>query len=238
MADALFSHRFSHDWAPLRAPLFPLALKVSFYILGRRPLAAVIVSGAAGLFGVMLLGFAIRRTAGEWAAGCSLIFVSLYPTLVTYEHVVLTETGTFFFVVLACTLMLWKPASERARRMKALLLAGSMAVGFYWRQTLLCITTPAVLITLVQEWRCRPRYNPLARAALLFVLPLLCSRIWDHILKSPPILGQMLGDGIIRQALLPLDDPYVAANRDAYIDGFLSSHRRTISHPISELFRP
>jgi hypothetical protein len=83
LADILGTHRFPADWKPVRSdilfrtPLFPSALKISFWVLGKQPLAPIVVASAAGLGG-------IHVGSGPRAA------------LASYENFVLTEKGKFF----------------------------------------------------------------------------------------------------------------------------------------------
>src|SRR5438067_5133650 len=74
-ADILGSSRFPQDWYRNRTPLYSLTLKTSFFLFGRQPIAAILVSTAMGLGTVLLLGRVARLLAGEWCGALVLVFV-------------------------------------------------------------------------------------------------------------------------------------------------------------------
>jgi Dolichyl-phosphate-mannose-protein mannosyltransferase len=222
MADVLGSQRFPHDWQPNRTPLYPLALKLSFWLFGRQPLAAMCVGSAMATAGILVLGAAIRRVAGEIAAAFAIAFLSLYPTLIAYEHSVLTEAGSFFFLAVVTAVALWLPGTERDLNRKLFGLVLVVTTGFYWRQNVL-VTTPVLAFVLwFDAMRLSPSRNARVfvlsalRVALILVLPYLASKPWDRYSDPMLVRDVALRQGIIRQALLPPDDPLAASCRSEY----------------------
>src|SRR4051794_27571251 len=151
-ADILGSSRFPTDWYRNRTPLYSLTLKASFFLFGHQPLAALLVSTAMGLGTVLLLGRAARLLAGEWCGALVLLLVSLFPTSVAYQHLILTETGTSFFIALLITIALQQPKTQRAVWLQAALFGVVLTAGYYWRQLLLDLAPLAALIWLVRNW--------------------------------------------------------------------------------------
>ena len=197
-------------------------------------MAAVLVPAAAGLLGLLVLANPMRHLAGEWVAGAVLIFVSFYPTFVTYEHAVLTETGTYLFFAVACALTIWNPRSDGSRWLRAVFIALVLGIGFYWRQNLLYLVAPAAALTILREWRrdaklfglTRPETLAcLGRVAIFIVIPYVFSKPWDRVVPSGPVFDTTLKQGTVRQALLPPDDPYLGPDKDVYIAAIRDSMR-------------
>jgi hypothetical protein len=222
MADVLRSARFPHDWQPNRTPLYPLALKIGFWLFGRQPLAAMFVGSAMGTAGILILGGAIRCIAGEIAAACAIVFLSLYPTLIAYEHSVLTEAGTFFFLAFVTAIALWPPRTERALTWKLFGLILIATMGFYWRQNVLVATPVLACVLGFDAMRLSPSRNARVymrsalRVALVLIVPYLASKPWDRYSDPMLVRDVALRQGIVRQALLPPDDPLAAPCRAEY----------------------
>ena len=228
LADVLFSPRFPADWHPFRTPLYPLALKLSFWLLGRHALAVIAVTTAMGLGGILVLGAAVRRVAGDVPAALSLVLTSIMPTLVTYQHFALTEAGTFFFLAVVVALLLWTPAGFPGLWAKACLLVAAITAGFYWRQTILPLTLLAALLHAAAAWRqLRAARAPwslgrlaavAAQLALIAVLPFVLAKPWNRYSDQQYLRRAMICQGIMSQALLPPDHPSLGDKAQLYRD--------------------
>src|ERR1700733_2309542 len=119
LADMLGTARSVKEWSPYRTPLFPLALKISFWLFGKQALALVMVMSAAGIAGILVLGIIVKELAGYIAGAVIIIVLSLYPTLVGYERMVLTETGIFLFIALMVLLSMQIPRDGWGTWLKA-----------------------------------------------------------------------------------------------------------------------
>jgi len=218
LAGVLGSPRFPADWRLLRAPLFPLGLKASFLIFGRGPLAAELVPLTLAAAGCLLLASGIRRIAGERAAAAALALLAIYPALIAFEHAILTETGTFFFLALMIRLSLWVPETPGAAWKKALSLGLALAAGTYWRQSLLLLAPWIALLHLVSV---RRRGLALAggQAVLVMLLPWGLQQPWRAEL-GPERLSQLnaivLRSFVVRQAVIPPEDSRMASVREPY----------------------
>src|SRR5713101_2243657 len=126
LADVIGSRRFPGDWDLLRTPLYPLVLKLAFWLLGKQPLAVIAVGSLLGFVGIWALGAATKEMGYPRAAAAGVIAATLYPTLVVYEHSLLTEAGTFCFVALLVRLLVWN-AEQMPVHLKAAAL-GSLLV--------------------------------------------------------------------------------------------------------------
>ncbi|PYI94263.1 MAG: hypothetical protein DME97_02030 [Verrucomicrobia bacterium] len=255
-ADVLGSSRFPADWYRNRTPLYPLALKASFVFFGQQPLAAMFVSTVMGLGATLLFGRVARSLAGAWGGAAVVIVISLFPTGVAYQHLILTETGTSFFIALLIAVALQKPKTERAAWTQALLFGGVLATGYYWRQLLLNLAPVAAALWFMRNWAFvregglfRPRgLGRMALAPLLIlVAPLVISHLWDPFTDRAGLAEITMRQGIIRQALLAPSDPVVGENKAAYISAvresvsegnFFSGIRNDLFDPLFDrLFR-
>ncbi len=103
LATILFTPSFDAQWNFVRTPLFPFSLKCAFAFGGEQPQAALLVTTGFGLAGVLLLGAIVRKVAGETIAAIVLLVTAFYPILTGYEHMLLSETGIFFWL----SLLIW-----------------------------------------------------------------------------------------------------------------------------------
>jgi hypothetical protein len=226
MADVLFSPRFPADWHLARTPLYPLALKLSFWLLGRQALAAIAVSTVMGVGALLVCGAAMRRVAGEIPAAIGLVGVCLLPTLVTYQHFMLTETGTLFFLALIVALLLWRPQTFAGLWAKTGLLIAVVTAGFYWRQTILPLAGVAALLHGAAAWKLLrgasgqwslQRLSAVAVQLLLIaVLPFVLAKPWSRYTDEEFLRRLMINQGIMSQTLLPPDHPYLGARAPLY----------------------
>ncbi|PWU11280.1 MAG: hypothetical protein C5B51_02985 [Terriglobia bacterium] len=106
----------------------------------------------------------------------------------------------------------------------------ALIAGFYWRQALLQLSPFAAILYLAGSWRSRTLFpghlvqEKLSRGAailvvlalLIGVLPYLAAKPWGRYTNEPGMRDVMLRQAMIRQALLPPDDPYVTPNEQAY----------------------
>ena len=231
MAGVIGSSRFPADWNAARTPLFPLALKVSMWLFGRQPLAAIAVSSLPALCGVLALGFLMKRAYGPLAGGCAILVLSCYPTLTTYGHFVLTETGTFCFIAISLCIVSSAPNGTRQAWRNACALAAVIAAGYYWRQNLLVLALPLAAIHAVRLWNrlvpapatrwtaieyWRPQYSVLAQAAVILMVPYAATYPWRQFADQDRLTAVMLRYGIVKQALPPAEDPMLRNDAAAY----------------------
>lgn len=248
-ADILGGSRFPADWYRNRTPLYSLTLKTSFFLFGRQPIAAILVSTAMGLGTVLLLGRAARLLAGEWCGAVVMVFVSLFPTSVAYQHLILTETGTSFFIALLVSIALQEPKRQRDVWLQAAFFCVVLAVGFYWRQLILDLAPLAAAIWLVRNWGLLRQtgasaYAHLGRIVLAIAVivagPLALSHLWDRYSDRAGLAEISMRQGIIRQALLAPSDPVVGENKATYINAVResSSQGNFFSGIRNDLFDP
>lgn len=214
LADLLGTDRFWEEWNPIRTPGFPLALKVSLSILGRNSLAAQSVPVALGALGCLLVADSVRRILGQWAAAITLLVLGFFPTLVAFEHVVLTETGTFFFLALLVRLGVWAPTTVRDAWLRALAFALALTAGYFWRQTVIVVAPWLALLQAVTVSRLiqgRRRYLIAAlQIGLVLLLPLASRLPWTSRFPHTNFGVRLLLDFAMRQAVVPPEDPLMA----------------------------
>jgi hypothetical protein len=234
LADMLGTSRFPAEWSRSRTPLFPLALKFSFWLSGKQPLALVSVPSAAGLVGILVLGIIVKELAGYGAAAVSIVAVSLFPTLVSYERFVLTETGTFLFIAVMVLLSLRTPQDARSAWWKTLGLILVCSVGYYWRQNLLTLSYWLAFLHLV-GWRfAQPEKfvlrehgaglaSTLAQCVLIVLVPNVAAQFWAPYSNNAALRDLMLQFGIVKQALPDPKDPLIGEDAQAYQSAIQSS---------------
>src|SRR5262249_7512436 len=91
LADILGHPEHAPEWDYLRTPLFPLLLKVCWKLIGRQALSLALLNTTFGFLGAWLVGATVKQLKSPILGACTLLFVSLYPVLVAYEHCMLTE---------------------------------------------------------------------------------------------------------------------------------------------------
>lgn len=239
LAEILGTEQFSAEWDYLRTPLFPFLLKTAFWVLGRQPLAAIAAASILGFLGIWSLADALKRAGCPRAAAATLVLLTLYPVLVGYEHCVLSESGTFFFLALLLNVLTWETAQQYR---KTAALAGVIAVGYYFRPTLLYLAPVAAVLHAVGllrgeealAWRglvtaVRQRWRPaLLHGAAVVLLPAVAAHPWQVKLNQTNRTTDMVVFGLVQQIVVPPDDPRLADVRAEYenaIRGSLSHGR-------------
>jgi 4-amino-4-deoxy-L-arabinose transferase-like glycosyltransferase len=219
-ASLIGTDAFAAEWSAFRTPGFPLALAISFALFGRGALAAAAVPTALAALGVLLTAQSVRRIAGERAACAAVVVLALYPTSIAYQHAVLTETGTFFFLALLVRLLVWKPASPRADYTRAIALGAALAAGYLWRQTLLAVAPAVAVLTVLTSHRgATPRRRLANRAlelAIVVAIPLATHAGWWSRFPLTEFSGSLLQTFALRQGLVPPTDPMVAPIAEEY----------------------
>jgi 4-amino-4-deoxy-L-arabinose transferase-like glycosyltransferase len=226
LADVLWSKRFPQDWFFARTPLYPCALKLSFWLFGKQPLSVVLVSSIVGLIGIFAVASTIKREAGPVTGLITLVSLSLFPTLVAYEHFALTEAGTFCFLALILWLLMLRPRTERHQWWTTVALVLVISCGYYWRQNVIFMAPFAALVYGISVWKFRATTVPppqahailrtAAQVALIAILPFVLSWPWSHLSNNTSLRDVMLEYGVLKEALLPPEDPFVGANAEAY----------------------
>jgi hypothetical protein len=256
LADVLGSARFPADWHPIRTPLYPLSLKLSFWLLGIQPLAVILVSTVLGTTTVLLLGRIARLLGGEWCGVIVVLLVTFYPTAIAYEHLVLTEIGTSLFLVLLMTVAIWQIRTEADTWKQAAACSLILTIGYFWRQPILQLAPVAAVLWLAGAWKFfrglglpwKSRILRLtASGALILLLPAVLSHLWDPFIDRAGLTATILRQGIVRQALLAPDDPIVGRGKDMYVNAigeslfrgnFFSGVRNDLFDPVlDQLFR-
>ena len=233
LAEILGTTRFPAEWTVPRTPLFPLLLKLSFWLLGRQPLAVIFLSSTLGLFSTLLLGRIAVMTAGRAAGVVTLVVISLYPTYIAYQHFALTEAGSSFFLVGITALLIWTPQTGRSLWGKAFLLMVFLTGAWHWRQALLFLAPVVAIIYGADNWRnifgrlggntalrVRPFWGGAfaisAQLLLIGYIPFVLAKPWQAIVHDEEVAAIMIDHGILRQVLIPPEDPFIGNIRDDY----------------------
>jgi hypothetical protein len=225
LAEVLGTPRFTAEWDYLRTPLFPMLLKLSFWLFGRQPLAVCALQSAFGFGGICLLGATLKRSGRPVEAAIVVVLLSCFPTLVTYEHALLTEAGTFFFLAFLLYVAVL-PQSHPQRQVA--ILVGALALGFYYRSSLLYISPALALVYAVARWtrretdhawQWRTSRRILAETLAVLLVPFLFAYPWQHNPRVTERTGQsVLLYGLVKQAVIPPDDALWANASALYRD--------------------
>ncbi len=234
LANLLFTHSFSSAWNYLRTPGFPSALKLAFFLGGEQPQAAMMVPVLAGAAGVLLTGSVVRTVAGNTAGAVTLAVLTFYPVLVCYQHMLLSETGIFFFLALLVWLLIrFREQTKRSAKAFPALLACGTALGYYWRPTIIYLSPvlalsywlvaylPAESLRPYREfWENLRRDRARAVSGFLIVAlgPILLAYPWIHLSNQHPSTAPLetITNGMYKQVLMPPDDPVNAPLRVQY----------------------
>jgi hypothetical protein len=216
LADVIGSSQFPEHWLPPRAPLFPLTLKAAFYLVGRQALAPTLVSTLMGFGTIVVLATVARRICGYGAAAAVMVLIACYPTFVAYQHFVLTELGTTFFVSVVVALLVWQPRSTAETWQRSILTAAVLSVGYYWRetlQTLALIAAALHVISCLTQGKAfagsRSGRRVAVQAALIIAMPYLAGGVWSHMIDNRIWKNMALRQGLFRQAFIPPSDAAV-----------------------------
>ena len=157
LAHILGSNRFPQEWDFLRGPLYPAILKLTFWLCGWQAMAVIGLHSCLAYLAIYLLGRSVRGLGRPLEAALGMVFLSAYPMLIVYEHMLLTEVGTFFFLSLFVFLL---TVSNRITIRGALYLCVAITAGFYYRSSLLYL---APLLAIIY---CLPLIPPIKAAGL------------------------------------------------------------------------
>lgn len=220
------------NWDFLRTPLYPVALETGFLLFGKGAMAVFVVQALFGIGGILLLGSIVRRSAGDiWAAGC-IVLLAAYPTLLVYEHIVLSEPGTFFFLALIVWTLL---TPVRNMYCKAALITSAITAGFYHRQSLLFLAVPAavmfVLSTTDRSTGSSPAPVYLGRrslplwiaASIIAIVPYLLAYPWQRLPQVHQRINLVVAYGLVKQAFISPGDPAWGDGSAGYRDALAQS---------------
>ena len=241
LADVLGSSRFPGDWDFLRTPLYPLGLKLAFWLLGKQPLSVIALGSLLGFLGIWSVGAAVKELGYPRAAAVGVVTGTLYPALVAYQHSLLTETGTFCFIALIIRAIVWRP-EHRSWLVRTTVLAVLLAGGFYFRPTLLYLAPVAgallVFFTFFDQAQLRGSWRALERPivvraglqlGIVVVVPFILAAPWNSAMSRTTRAADILLFGLIKQAAIPPGDPalgqagatYQKAIQDSTVNGRL-----------------
>jgi hypothetical protein len=221
LAEVVGTPRFPSEWDYLRTPLFPVLLKVFFWLFGRQPLAVAALQTTLSFAGIWMLAATLRRIGRTLEAALVFPLLAAFPTLTTYEHSLLTEAGTFFFLS-AILFVATSHFSSPARHIVAII--GVLGAAYYHRSSLLYMSP---VIGLVYGWRRlsaeggtpvirSPQWRIAGEALLIVSVPFLIAYPWESNPRVSERMGDVLLYGLAKQAVLPPQDPIWAKAQQSY----------------------
>jgi hypothetical protein len=199
--------------------------------------------------GVLGLGAALRRVAGDAAAALGMILVSLSPSLIAFEHHVLTEAGSFCLVALILAALVWPVKIPRCRWVQVLTLVLLLTAGYYFRQNILLLAPVVAVLYLARMWpqasaiagKARARLIAIGQAIVILAVPYLASIPWQRYGDDAELAKVMFSQTLFLQKLIPFDHPALGKHADYYRQavelskfqgGFYSGMRRDLYYEI------
>ncbi len=154
----------------LNAPLYPYLVAAVFVVSGHSLLAVRLVQaiiGTANALVTLKLTQTLfpRRSAVAWLV---MLCVGLYPVLVLWEGMILTETLYILTIQLCC--WWWVRAIHSPTRQNTLLSGAGFGLTMLARETLVLFIPVALVTAVLITNRHRVRYAVLAAAACLLVM--------------------------------------------------------------------
>lgn len=224
LANILGTDKFPAEWDFLRTPLFPAFLKLAFWLLGRQAMAVIGLETCMGAMGVYLLSRRVLKLGREVEASVCLIALIAYPTLIAYEHLLLTEVGTFFFLALFVYV---GTATERKTIVGACVLAVVITAGFYYRSSLLYLAPLLAILYASTTFRAaygaagtirsKGLQQAIAQFLIVAILPFVFAYPWQRNPQVSIRTGQsVILFGLVKSTVLPPDDPILGAAAETY----------------------
>ena len=223
LAAVLGTPRFAAEWDFLRGPLYPLLLKISFSIFGLRPAAVTILQAAMGFAGLWLVGDTLRRLGRRREAPVAVLLLGAFPTLIAYQHMLLTEAVSFFFLALLVRLAVVPSRSVFGR---AVSLTIALTLAYYYRSSFIWLA-PACAAVFCLSARDSLRSPGLSRSGYWkrIALSTAAVTLGPFILAYPwarnPEVSRRTGEsvllyGLAKQAVIPPDSPLLGASGPPY----------------------
>lgn len=235
LADILCTPQFTSKWDFLRTPLFPLSLKMSFFVGGKNPLSVIVLNTFFGMMGILLIVSVIKQSGGPFSATAALLLLSFYPTLIVYEHCLLSEVSTFFCLAIIIKLLA-DPPSQHHYFLKAFLLMLGVTIGYYFRPTLLYLSPLVGLLYGLSLWKPQSHLENMKRfkrphgfaimmmIVLIAVVPFATAYPWKQISKSESNrMAQQIIFGFVKQAAIPMNSPLLGTAADKYNESIKQS---------------
>jgi 4-amino-4-deoxy-L-arabinose transferase-like glycosyltransferase len=222
LADLIHAPRFMEEYCFRRTPIYPLALKIMFKFGGRNPLGAQIPNLLLGFGGIALVALALRRMGRPGLGALCAVAMTLDPVLVSYEHAMLTEASSFFFVALIVYALLWTKLNTALR---SVLVGLCIALAFYQRATLLYLAPVAGVLVFAdllfrEAQRNRAAWlRAIENGLAVILIPFVLAYPWNRLLANSDEKNfgkQILMYGVLKQGVVLLDDPVLGPSQPAY----------------------
>ncbi len=236
LAEVLGTPRFPAEWDFLRTPLFPALLRLAFELCGRGAGSVILLQTALGYAGIVLLTLALYTNGRRAEAAVLFLLLALYPTLSAFQHIVLSEVGTFFFLALILFFLL---VPIRAIKLQTFAVILALSCGYYHRSSLLymsIVVAPLYFwLLLKRRTVCTAtlhlRRSTAIHSAIVLVLPFVIAYPWQRNRQVAIRTGEsVLIYGIVKQAVLPPQDALWKSPeaRQVYSEAIRSSTTRSV----------
>ena len=235
LADILGTAQFPSKWDFLRTPLFPLSLKMAFVVGGKNPLPVILLNTFFGLTGILLIVSVIKQSCGPFSATIALLLLSFFPTLIVYEHCLLSEVSTFFCIAIIIKLLSGSRPQHHCF-LKTLFLMLGVTIGYYFRPTLLYLSPLVALLFGLSLWKPEDHPDNMKRfkhpqrfviiiaIVLIAAGPFAVAYPWKQIsTDGNRRMAQQIIWGFVKQAAIPMNSPLLGTAADKYSESIKQS---------------
>ncbi len=231
-ARALFTERFPRDWDFLRTPLYPAYLKFAFFMGGYVPASVKALNTLLLSLGLCALWLSSGKATSAWtSSSIGMVLSVLCPAIVVYQVSALSELGTFFHLSLIILIFCYSRTWSRCW-LRGLALGAVIAVGYYYRPTLLiaAVVLPFALLLDCPAGSERNRVNnrqhlvtALKSSFILILVSYLGALPWMRIPETQSRAQSQVWFAMVNQALIPPLDPVLGSSQTAYALAIQSS---------------
>lgn len=237
LSDTLFSPNFIKDWDFLRVPLFPFLIKVFSILFGQHPLSMILLNSLLGFCGSWMLASAVKREGFPRLGAATLLILSLYPILITYQHTLLSDVGIFCCLAGLMNVSLMPVANLKK---KTLFMTAAIGISYYFRPNLLFLGPIMALFYFLQVCRGGQGGNWLAilkrcsrpallHSAIVLIVPFILAQPWKYLarLQDPEAIQKRMDEqlffGMFNQMVIHPNDPLLNPDFSARYQALINS---------------
>jgi 4-amino-4-deoxy-L-arabinose transferase-like glycosyltransferase len=258
LADGLGYVHLTGDPTAFWPPGYSLVLSALYVVFGQHVIAAQLLNVVLGTAAVVLVYLLSRRFADHWPSLAAASIVALWPSLIFYTGVTLSETAFMFLALLGVYLLIAATQREGARASYPLLFAGGLVIGFAALVRGQALLLPAVLVpfwlVIGCRWKSIALQTCVVAAGMALIITPWVVRNWIE-LNSPVLIstnagvdfwighhenatgdfGPTGGNALVFSH--PEMDPIVR-EVNANAEGFREGLQYAVTHPFQELALP
>jgi len=151
-------------------PLYPVVLAVVYQLFGiRNYTAAYLIQAVLGAVTVLIVFWLAKHVFGLWTAVLAAGIASLYPPLLFFGRLLMTDT--LFILLLMTTVLLTLLSTRRAPGLSDLVTGLFIGFGVLTRSVMLAILAMLILFHVWLTWQRKSSVNRLVARTFLLIVP-------------------------------------------------------------------